>query len=66
MRKPIRNLVAVLITGAATVAVADPLGDIARTIEGKARRASSGLFDPESNADAWHVQPGQTVTLTTL
>lgn len=66
MRQPIRNFVAVLITGVAAVAVADPLGDITRTIEGKSRRASSGLFDPESNADAWHVEPGQTVTLTTL
>ena len=35
-------------------------------IEGKARRASSGLFDPESNRDAYHIGPGETVTLTTL
>ena len=44
----------------------DPLEEITRSIEGKARRASSGLYDPESNADAYHVLPGETVTLTKL
>lgn len=52
--------------GAAGALAADPLEEITRTIEGKARRASSGLYDPESNADAYHVGPGETVTLTTL
>lgn len=50
----------------ATAALADPLAEISRSIDAKARRASSGLFDPESNADAWHVGPGETVTLTEL
>lgn len=66
MPRTIRNAMAVLIAGAAALAAADPLAEITRTIEGQARRASSGLFDPESNEDAWHVQPGETVTLTTL
>ena len=55
-----------LATGTVTTVTADPLSDITRTIEGKARRASSGLFDPESNRDAYHIGPGETVTLTTL
>ncbi len=55
-----------LIIATSSAANADPLAEITRTIEGKARRASSGLFDPESNADAYHVGPGETVTLTTL
>lgn len=45
---------------------ADPLAEVARSIEGKARRASSGLFDPESNMDAWHIGAGQTETLAEL
>ncbi|MCU0914977.1 MAG: DUF2961 domain-containing protein [Planctomycetes bacterium] len=49
-----------------TVVQADALSEIARTIEGKTHRASSGLFDPESNQDAYHIGPGETVTLTTL
>ena len=45
---------------------ANPLEEISRTVAGQARRASSGLFDPESNQDAYHIGPGETVTLTTL
>jgi len=45
---------------------ANPLAEIARSVEGKARRASSGLFDPESNIDAYHIAPGRTETLTGL
>ena len=60
MQRTIRNVMAMLIAGVATVAAADPLGEITRTIEGQARRASSGLFDPESNLDSYHVQPGET------
>ena len=58
-------LLASILSVAATVE-ADPLAEITRTIEGKARRASSGLFDPESNADAYHVAPGESMVLTTL
>ncbi|MBN2474208.1 MAG: DUF2961 domain-containing protein [Pirellulales bacterium] len=58
-------LIAQMLPAAASLA-GDPLEDITRTIEGKARRASSGLYDPESNADAYHVGPGEQVTLTTL
>ena len=59
----------VLITAVLCVAAAvhaDPLAEITRSIEGRTRRASSGLFDPESNADAYHVGPGETMELTTL
>jgi len=47
-------------------AEADPLEEITRSIEGRTRRASSGLFDPESNQDCYHIGAGETVTLTTL
>jgi len=39
------------------------LAEIARRIPGRTRRASSGLFDPESNRDAYHVGPGRTLVL---
>ena len=61
-----RTLLVASILGLAATADADPLAEITRKIEGKARRASSGLFDPESNRDSYHVEPGKTVTLTTL
>ncbi|NLE38890.1 MAG: DUF2961 domain-containing protein, partial [Pirellulaceae bacterium] len=57
-------LVAMMLTTA--LAAADPLAEVARSVEGKGRRASSGLFDPESNLDYHHLQPGETQTLTTL
>jgi len=44
----------------------DTLGDIARSVSGRARRASSGLYDPESNRDAYHIAPGETRLLTEL
>jgi len=50
----------------APAAADDPLAEITHTIEGRARRASSGLFDPESNHDAYHIAAGQTTVLTTL
>ncbi|MBN1590140.1 MAG: DUF2961 domain-containing protein [Pirellulales bacterium] len=49
-----------------SLVAADPLAEVTRTIDAKARRASSGVFDPESNADSWHIKPGQTMDLTTL
>lgn len=52
--------------GTATAASADPLDQITRSIEGRTRRASSGLFDPESNQDCYHIGAGETVSLTTL
>lgn len=56
-----------LLSIAATSAVsADPLAELTRSIEGTTRRASSGLFDPESNQDAYHIGPGETVVLTRL
>jgi hypothetical protein len=42
-----------LLAGGAAASAADPLGEITRTIEGRARRATSGLFDPESKQDAY-------------
>ncbi|HOW70908.1 MAG TPA: DUF2961 domain-containing protein [Phycisphaerae bacterium] len=58
----------VLLSGvlAAHSVQANPLAEIARSVEGQARRASSGLFDPESNVDAWHIAPGQSAVLTEL
>jgi hypothetical protein len=45
---------------------ADLLDEIARPVAGKARRASSGLFDPESNQDSYHLGPGEREVLTEL
>ncbi len=66
MRMMILCLVILLIIGAAPAAASDPLAEVTRSIEGRTRRASSGLFDPESNRDAYHIGPGETVILTTL
>lgn len=66
MRTPVPYFLLVLIIGVVTTVEADLLSEIARTIEGKTRRASSGLFDPESNQDAYHIGPGETVVLPTL
>ena len=49
MRTMILYSVVSLTIGAASVANADSLAEITRSIEGTTRRASSGLFDPESN-----------------
>ncbi|MFC1597311.1 DUF2961 domain-containing protein [Planctomycetota bacterium] len=66
IRLTILGVLLALTIGGATPVVADPLGDISRKVEGIARRASSGVFDPESNQDAYHIAPGETMDLTTL
>jgi len=66
MRNAARCVLITAVLCVATAVHADPLAEIARAIEGRTRRASSGLFDPESNADAYHVGPGETMELTTL
>lgn len=45
---------------------ADLLEDLTRMPRGHLERASSGLFDPESNADCHHVYPGQRLLLADL
>ncbi|MBN1587962.1 MAG: DUF2961 domain-containing protein [Pirellulales bacterium] len=44
----------------------DQLGAITRKLPGERMRNSSGLFDPESNADAFRIEPGETVVLAEL
>ncbi len=44
----------------------DQLSVISRKQPGKRMRHSSGQFDPESNADSFHIQPGETVVLADL
>ena len=44
----------------------DQLSVITRKQEGRRMRNSSGLFDPESNADSFRIQPGETVVLAEL
>jgi hypothetical protein len=44
----------------------DLLGGITRKLPGERMRHSSGLFDPESNADAFRVNPGETIILAEL
>ena len=66
MRARIPCLLFVLMLSAMTTVNGDLLSEMTRTIEGRTRRASSGLFDPESNQDAYHVGPGETVALPVL
>jgi len=47
-------------------ACADVLADLTRPLDAQARRASSGLFDPESNRDPYHLAPGQRLALADL
>ncbi|MBN1418061.1 MAG: DUF2961 domain-containing protein [Planctomycetes bacterium] len=42
------------------------LDSLTRPIEGRAMRASSGEFDPESNRDAHHPMPGQRLVIADL
>jgi len=55
-----------LLAAAATAFAQDQLGVITRKQPGRRMRNSSGLFDPESNADAFHIGPGETVVLADL
>ena len=48
------------------VAAADILDSVTRVQPGATKRFSSGLFDPESNADAYHAAPGQRLTVAEL
>ena len=64
---------AVLMMGVVTVSALAPrpatgqdLSEITRPIEARRYRASSGLFDPESNIDARPIAPGETLTLAEL
>ena len=45
---------------------AQGLAEISHRIEAKRMRASSGLFDPESNRDSRSVEPGETLTFAEL
>ena len=44
----------------------DQLSVITKKLPGQRMRHSSGLFDPESNADSFRIQPGETVVLAEL
>ncbi|MHC4355089.1 MAG: glycoside hydrolase family 172 protein, partial [Planctomycetota bacterium] len=66
MSKTVPFLSLFLILVGVTTINAGLLSEITRTIEGKTRRASSGLFDPESNQDAYHIGPGETAVLPML
>ncbi len=52
------GLIGLLVASSAPMA-ADVLDAITRAQPGATRRSSSGLFDPESNHDAYHLAPGQ-------
>ncbi|MBN2578402.1 MAG: DUF2961 domain-containing protein [Pirellulales bacterium] len=42
------------------------LDEVTRQQQGTTKRFSTGLFDPESNADSYHLAPGERRTFTTL
>ncbi len=44
----------------------DQLSVITKKLPGQRMRHSSGLFDPESNADSFRIEPGETVVLAEL
>jgi|Deesub1362B_J571_1020462.scaffolds.fasta_scaffold00001_696 hypothetical protein len=44
----------------------DQMSVITRKLPGQRMRNSSGLFDPESNADSFRIEPGETVVLAEL
>jgi len=44
----------------------DQLSTVTRKLPGERMRNSSGLFDPESNADAFRIDPGETAVLAEL
>ena len=44
----------------------DQLSTITKKMPGRRMRHSSGLFDPESNADAFRMDPGETIVLAEL
>ncbi len=52
--------------GPAPHAVGQDLAALARDIGASRHRASSGLFDPESNRDSRQIEPGETITLAEL
>jgi hypothetical protein len=58
--------VALGVTALSVAAFGDVMDDITRSIKAQPKRASSGLFDPESNRDAHHVVPGQRFILADL
>ncbi len=55
-----------LLLGSFSAYAQDQLSVITRKQEGRRMRNSSGLFDPESNADSFRIQPGETVVLAKL
>jgi hypothetical protein len=61
-----RILFALILAGTVSALAQDQLSVIARKQPGQRMRNSSGLFDPESNADAFHIDPGETVVLADL
>ena len=61
-----RVLCALLLAASLPALAQDQLSVITRKQPGQRMRNSSGLFDPESNADAFHIDPGETVVLADL
>jgi hypothetical protein len=59
-------LLALVLASLALPSSADPLDEITRMEPGRMNRASSGLYDPESNLDCHHVYPGQRLVIADL
>jgi hypothetical protein len=56
----------ILLMGALGSWAEDQLSVITKKQPGRRMRHSSGLFDPESNADSYRIEPGETVVLADL
>ncbi len=66
-RKTIVYFIAfVALTGMCFQMTSAQLDVVSRKQDGRRMRNSSGLFDPESNADSFKIQPGETVVLADL
>jgi len=63
---PITWLAMAALSASLSAGAADVLDSVTRQQPGVTKRFSSGLFDPESNADAYHLAPGQRFTAAEL
>jgi len=59
LRTRLLGLLVPVLAVASLPTFAGQLDDVTRMTPGRMHRASSGLFDPESNADCHHIYPGQ-------
>lgn len=60
------GVLVIILLGVVSAFAQDQLSVITRKLPGRRMRNSSGLFDPESNMDAFRIEPGETIVLAEL